>query len=84
MNKSELLFYEIMNYPIPKNWEYFSTEKKDNIERYNKNTFSWEQESFLLEEYRIHIKKHKKIFQSIPRVKTIYLCNSISFNKLSQ
>jgi hypothetical protein len=82
MNTSELLFYEIMNYPIPKDWEYFSTEKKENNKKDTTNIFSWERENPLLEEYRTQIKKHQKIFQSLPWIKTIYLCNSITFNSL--
>ncbi len=82
MKKSELLFYEIMNYPIPKNWEYFSTEKKEHINLVNENNFSWEIKNSLLEEYLNHIKKHQKLFQSLPWIKTIYLCNSITFNAL--
>ena len=81
MKQSDLLFYEIMNYPIPKNSEYFSTEKKEDKKPYTKE-FSRNLEDPLLEEYRNHIKKHKRIFQSLPRIKEIYLCNSITFNKL--
>ncbi|AHB41271.1 hypothetical protein P148_SR1C00001G0478 [candidate division SR1 bacterium RAAC1_SR1_1] len=82
MKQSDLLLYEIMNYPIPKHWEYFSTEKKQDFKSDTDQKFSRDHENPLLEEYRIHIKKHQKIFQSLPWIKSIYLCNSISFNSL--
>lgn len=82
MKTADVLFYEIMNYPIPTNKEYFSTEKKEIKENYKESNFSWETEDPLLEEYRSQIKKHKKIFQSLPWIRSIYLCNSITFNKL--
>lgn len=80
---SDVLFYDIMNYPVPTNWQYFSTEKTTtNEEKNTPSAFSWAKEHPLLEEYRCHILKHKKIFQSLPWIKTIYLCNSITFNSL--
>jgi len=82
MNKPELLFYEIMNYPIPSNWEIFSTDKKDKIDQTN-NDFSRDKEDPLLQDYIQQIRKHQKIFKSLPWVKSIYLCNSITFNKLN-
>lgn len=82
MNTSELLFYKIMKYPIPKNWEYFSTEKKEILPEIDQTEFSRDKENPLLEEYRKHIKQHEKIFKNLPRVKEIYLCNSLSFNQL--
>lgn len=84
MKKSDLLFYEVMNYPIPKNWEYFSTEKIENIiTNINKKEFSRVKEDPLLKEYRNSISKHEKLFKSLPWIETIYLCNSITFNKLN-
>ncbi len=84
MKKSDLLFYEIMNYPIPKNWEYFSTEKNNNTPDIKENVFSREKEDLFMQEYREQIKKHQNIFKKLPWVKEIYLCNSISFNKLNK
>lgn len=84
MNTSELLFYKIMKYPIPTNWEYFSTEKKQSLPKINQTEFSRDKEDSLLEEYRKYIQKHEKIFKSLPRIKEIYLCNSLTFNKLNK
>lgn len=83
MKKTDLLFYEIMNYPIPKNKEYFSTEK-ENISQLSLESkeFSRDNKDPLLDEYCWYIAKHQKIFKSLPWIKNIYLCNSITFNKL--
>jgi hypothetical protein len=83
MKKSGLLFYEIMNYPIPTNWEYFSTEKI-NIEKiFPNHDFSRKDKELLVEDYCEFIKSHEKIFKSIPWIKNIYICNSLTFNKLN-
>jgi hypothetical protein len=79
--QKETLFYDIMKYPLPKHWEYFSTSKN------NKNPlipshFSRDQENPYMQEYRIHIWQHENLFKSIPWIKKIYLCNSITFNAL--
>lgn len=84
MDKLDLLFYEIMNYPIPKYWEYFSTKKINKKPEINKNEKSREKEDSLMQEYFKQINKHQKIFKNLPWIKKIYLCNSISFNKLNK
>ncbi len=73
-----------MNYPIPKYWEYFSTKKKENKDNDTSDSFSRNEKNELMDEYINYIKKHHKIFKSLPRVRDIYLCNSISFNKLHE
>ncbi len=90
-----LRFYEIMNYPVPKNTELFfqysDTEntnankilkKIDNDEIWN--LFSRYQKSKYMDEYIEEIKRLKTTFQSIPFVEQIFLCNSISFNALDK
>jgi len=77
-----LLFYEIMQYPIPLNKEFFSTSSEKNIPEEIKKDFSWEKEDALMREYRAEIIHHKKLFSSLPFIKDIYLCNSITFNAL--
>lgn len=89
-----LRFYEIMNYPVPKNAElYFqySDTERTNAKKMLKNTkeevtneFSWDKESEYMEEYLKEIKRLESTFQSIPFVEQIYLCNSISFNSLDK
>ena len=87
-------FYEIMNYPVPKNAElYFqySDTERTNAKKMLKNTkeevtneFSWDKKSEYMEEYLKEIKRLESTFQSIPFVEQIYLCNSISFNSLDE
>lgn len=90
-----LRFYEIMNYPVPKNAELFfqySDTEPTNANKMLKNinedellnTFSRDQKSEYMDEYIKEIKKLKSTFQSIPFVEQIFLCNSISFNALDQ
>ena len=90
-----LRFYEIMNYPIPKNdkffFQYSDTEPTNankllkNIDENERwNSFSRDQKSDYMDEYLEEIKRLKSTFQSIPFVEQIFLCNSISFNALDK
>lgn len=90
-----LRFYEIMNYPVPKNTELFfqytdnQRSKMNNLlknidhEEQN-NSFSRDKKSEYMDEYIKEIKRLKSTFQSIPFVEQIFLCNSISFNALDE
>lgn len=88
-----LRFYEIMNYPVPKNTELFfqysDTERTSakkllkEIEE-QENSFSRDQKSEYMDEYLKEIKRLKSTFQSIPFIEQIFLCNSISFNALDK
>ena len=77
-----LRFYEIMNYPVPKNTELFfqysDTEHtnankllKDTPEEGQDNSFSRDQKCEYMDEYLREIKKLKSTFQSIPFVEQI-------------
>ena len=88
-----LTFYHIMNYPIPKNGEHFfvasspSKEKENREEKQQKDkadTFSRPYKPQLMVEYIQEIEKYKTLYQSLPFVEEIYLCNSISFNALHE
>lgn len=61
-------FYESMGYPIP-----FCFDGKN---------FSWKEKNPYLEEYLDFIQQWEKVYVNLPFVKTIYLCNSITFNAL--
>ena len=93
--QSYLRFYEIMNYPVPKDaelfFQYSDTENtnankllKDTSEDDTENWFSRDQKSEYMDEYLKEIKRLKSTFQSIPFVEQIFLCNSISFNALEE
>ena len=90
-----LRFYEIMHYPIPKNAELFfqysdtePTNANKLLKNINKNKlndwFSRDKKSEYMDEYLEEIKKLRSTFLSIPFVKQIFLCNSISFNALDE
>jgi len=90
-----LRFYEIMNYSIPKNAELFlqytdnqrskvNNLLKDVSKEWENNWFSRDQKSEYMDEYLNEIKMLKSVFQSIPFVQQIFLCNSISFNALDK
>ena len=79
-----LIFYKIMKYPVPSNMEYFFFEKKTNINFKKKIWFSRNEKNKYMDEYIEYINKYWKIYQSIPFIKEIYLCNSISFNALKK
>ena len=85
-----LRFYEIMNYPVPLNYElYFQYDQNDIAPKINdtdkkiiNNKFSREKKSEYMDEYLMEIKRLENVFKSIPFVEQIFLCNSISFNAL--
>jgi hypothetical protein len=84
-----------MKYPIPSDMERFFVEKKiknlsvDQPSSATSTTkvggsFSRSRKSPLMEEYLDEIVKHSKLYQSLPFIETIYLCNSLTFNALHQ
>ena len=84
-----------MNYPIPKNAELFfqfsetestNTNKllKDRSKICQNNSFSRDKKSDYINEYIKEIKRLESTFKSIPFVKQIFLCNSLSFNALDE
>ena len=88
-----LRFYEIMNYPVPKNAELFlqytdnqrakiNNLLKDINEKDQNNSFSRYEKSEYMDEYLKEVKRLKSTLQSIPFIEQIFLCNSISFNAL--
>lgn len=86
-----LTFYKIMKYPIPNQFHYFLFEKKINSEWNNllnntqsKNSFSRNEKNPYMEEYIAYINKYWWLYRSLPFVKEVYLCNSITFNALKE
>jgi len=80
----QLLFYKAMHYPTPKNYQLFSTQKTENPKNIQSTTFSRYHESELQKEYTSHIQKSLPLLKSLPFVKEMYLCNSITFNALKE
>ncbi len=81
-----LNFYKVMKYPIPQNMECFFFEKKNNTNtRFKEDCwFSRNKKNKYMDEYIEFINKYWNLYKSIPFIKEIYLCNSISFNSLKK
>ena len=74
-----------MNYPIPRQRDFFLYKQKKNIkEKFNSESFSRNQKNPYMDKFIQEINKHWKLYRSIPFVSEIYLCNSITFNALKE
>lgn len=86
----KIIFYESMSYPYPTDHEYYRYINEISRKEYDehkqtsdpKSDFSRERSSALMDEYREHILSYAHVFASLPFVRQIYLCNSITFNAL--
>ena len=83
-DKHNLIFYKIMHYPIPKQWEIFVAEEKTSVNTKNNEDFSRIERNTHMDEYLKYIKKFTRLYKSLPFIKKIYLCNSITFNALKE
>ena len=81
--EKELLFYQIMDYPIPKPKEFFYFEK-NNKEWKIETNFSRKEKNQFMDKFIEKINKYWKLYQSLPFIQEIFLCNSISFNFLKR
>lgn len=82
--EKDLLFYHIMNYPIPTQKHLFATEKKIEGEYIPSSTFSREKKNEHIDEFKEIINKYGRLYRSIPFIKQIFICNSISFNAVKK
>jgi hypothetical protein len=85
--ENNLIFYKVMNYPIPTNSQYLLFEKNLDLWPYKPSTlqtFSWHKPNPFMHEYIQYINRFWRLYRAIPFIKSIYLCNSISFNALKE
>jgi len=82
--EKNLLFYKIMNYPVPKEKKLFLLEKKSDTKINQKKEFSRTEKNQYLDKFIKKINKYWKLYKSLPFVKEMFLCNSISFNALKR
>lgn len=84
--ENNLIFYKVMNYPIPTNSQYFLFEKTlEPRPIYQADTsFSRHKPNPFMHEYIQYVNKFWRLYRAIPFIKSIYLCNSISFNALKE
>lgn len=84
--KNSLSFYDILNYPLPTNKDFFRLH--DNIQTnysfLNDNKFSRDEKNLLMNTFISHVNKYWFLYRNLPFVKQIYLCNWITFNKLDE
>lgn len=93
MDNDKLIFYDIMWYPVPSRAQVFELDESD---RFGSNqdidwgedwklidpSFSRDSCNVYMSDYLDIINKYERLYRSIPFVKHIYLCNSITFNAL--
>lgn len=85
MKDSKLLFYEIMNYPVPENHKFFEYwTKKENIIFENNQKFSRKEKNEYIDQFITKINKFWNLYKSLPFISEIFLCNSITFNSLKE
>ncbi len=82
------IFYKIMKYPVPiEKEQYVYISESKYWKKYPHNTHNWtkfsrEEPNERLKDYIEYINKRWRLYRSLPFVRQIYLCNSISFNAL--
>ena len=82
-----LLFYKIMKYPVPTESDLFLFEKKIDKEpeiSHKDQEFSRDKKNNFMDKFIKKINKHWDLYKSLPFIKEIYLCNSITFNALKR
>ena len=85
MKDQKLLFYEIMQYPIPNNQIFFEYWAKKEKTEYSWNKeFSRKEKNKCLETFITKINKFWNLYRSLPFISEIFLCNSITFNSLKE
>jgi hypothetical protein len=78
--KNPLQFYRTMTYPIPTPEEWFRYDQKS-TKKYNKNKKASRPKINTITRKNIqHINKYTTLYQSLPFVTHIYVCNSTTFN----
>lgn len=85
MKDQKLLFYEIMQYPIPNNsklFEYWA--KKENINFEKNQRFSRNKKNEHIDQFTTKINKFWNLYKSLPFISEILLCNSITFNSIKE
>jgi len=85
MKDQKLLFYEIMNYPVPKDSKFFEYwAKKENINFKKDQNFSRDKKNKYIDQFTTKINRFWNLYKSLPFISEIFLCNSITFNSLKE
>lgn len=99
INKN-LLFYKIMKYPVPTQADLFifqedlktkyqipkniKNHKSKPENKIKNNNFSRKEKNKFMDKFIKIINQYWEIYKSLPFIKEIYLCNSITFNALKR
>jgi len=85
MSDTSHLFYEIMNYPLPRQREFFAywVGKEPRWVGYVDGK-TWNETSELQNEYCTFVKKRLRVWKYIPFIEAVYLGNSLTFNALHE
>lgn len=93
-DNDHLVFYKIMNYKVPHNHQYFlfektTQEKQEDILRAqefppDEQKYSRDKKNPYIDDFLLYINKFQRLYKSIPFIHSIYLCNSITFNALTE
>ena len=93
-DNDHLVFYKIMNYSVPHNHQYFlfektTQEKQEDILRAqefppNEQKYSRDKKNPYIDDFLLYINKFQRLYKSLPFIQSIYLCNSITFNALTE
>lgn len=85
MKDQKLLFYEIMDYPVPENSEFFEYwAKKENVIFEKNQKFSRNKKNKYIDQFTTKINQFWKLYRALPFISEIFLCNSITFNSLKE
>jgi hypothetical protein len=83
--EKDLIFYDIMKYPIPTQSDFFVYWKKLHTEwNFDKTKYTRKERNQYMDTFINEINKHWKLYKSLPFVSEIFLCNSITFNALKE
>lgn len=89
MSRTSPQFYEVMNYPVPKQQDIYryineikESEKKTIQMQSVQTQFSRDTENDLMKSYQLFLSERVNFLKHIPFISQIYLCNSITFNAL--
>lgn len=77
-------FYEVMNYPLPLEKDFFAYRSKRKVWLPSRfSCFSRKEKSDLMQDFLAFLGKWKFLYCNFPFVEQIFLANSISFNALT-
>ncbi|USN57266.1 MAG: hypothetical protein H6766_02130 [Candidatus Peribacteria bacterium] len=80
MTSDPLQFYRALSYPVPTPEEWFLYDKKSLKSSHKHHYASRPRVNNITKNIVDYINQHTSLYQSIPFVTHIYLCNSVTFN----